>query len=21
VTLNRTYGTCPKCGESLFPPG
>jgi len=20
VTLNRTYGTCPKCGESLFPP-
>jgi RNase P subunit RPR2 len=21
VTLKRTYGTCPKCGESLFPPG
>lgn len=21
VTLTRTYGTCPKCGESLFPPG
>lgn len=21
VTLLRTYGTCPKCGESLFPPG
>jgi hypothetical protein len=21
VTLNRTYGTCPTCGESLFPPG
>ena len=21
VTLNRTYGTCPECGESLFPPG
>ncbi len=21
VTLSRTYGTCPKCGESLFPPG
>ena len=20
VMLNRTYGTCPKCGESLFPP-
>jgi hypothetical protein len=20
VTLSRTYGTCPKCGESLFPP-
>jgi len=21
VTLNRTYGTCPKCGESFFPSG
>ena len=21
VTLSRTYGTCPKCGASLFPPG
>lgn len=21
VTLHRTYGTCPKCGISLFPPG
>ena len=21
ITLIRTYGTCPKCGESLFPPG
>ena len=21
VTLSRTYGTCPTCGESLFPPG
>ncbi len=21
VTISRTYGTCPKCGESLFPPG
>ncbi len=21
VTLSRTYGTCPSCGESLFPPG
>jgi hypothetical protein len=21
VTLSRTYGTCPKCGESFFPPG
>ncbi len=20
VTLLRTYGTCPTCGESLFPP-
>lgn len=20
VTLNRTYGTCSKCGEGLFPP-
>src|SRR5450759_491929 len=20
VTLSRTYGTCPTCGESLFPP-
>jgi len=20
VTLLRTYGTCPNCGESLFPP-
>lgn len=20
VTLERTYGTCPKCGEGLFPP-
>lgn len=20
VTLSRTYGTCPACGESLFPP-
>ncbi len=20
VTLSRTYGTCPKCGASLFPP-
>jgi hypothetical protein len=19
VTLSRTYGTCPKCGESFFP--
>jgi hypothetical protein len=21
VILHRTYGTCPTCGESLFPPG
>jgi hypothetical protein len=21
ITLSRTYGTCPTCGESLFPPG
>jgi hypothetical protein len=21
VTISRTYGTCPKCGEGLFPPG
>lgn len=21
VTLSRTYGICPTCGESLFPPG
>jgi hypothetical protein len=21
VTLSRTYGTCPQCGVSLFPPG
>jgi hypothetical protein len=21
VTLSRMYGTCPECGESLFPPG
>lgn len=21
VTLTRTYGTCPKCGESFFPLG
>ena len=21
VTLSRTYGTCPRCGEGLFPPG
>jgi RNase P subunit RPR2 len=21
VRLTRTYGTCPKCGEGLFPPG
>jgi len=21
VMLKRTYGTCPKCGEGLFPPG
>jgi hypothetical protein len=21
VTLWRTYGTCPTCGESFFPPG
>lgn len=21
VILSRTYGTCPTCGESLFPPG
>src|SRR5215831_10093263 len=20
VTLLRTYGTCPQCGESFFPP-
>jgi RNase P subunit RPR2 len=20
VKLSRTYGTCPKCGEGLFPP-
>lgn len=20
VTLTRTYGSCPKCGESFFPP-
>jgi len=20
VTLDRMYGTCPKCGEGLFPP-
>jgi hypothetical protein len=21
VALSRTYGTCPTCGEGLFPPG
>jgi ribosomal protein S27AE len=21
VTLTRTYGTCPRCGESFFPSG
>jgi hypothetical protein len=21
VQLERTYGTCPKCGAGLFPPG
>lgn len=21
VTLSRTYGTCPNCGESFFPSG
>ena len=21
VTLERNYGTCPKCGIGLFPPG
>jgi ribosomal protein S27AE len=21
VKLERTYGTCPRCGESFFPPG
>lgn len=21
VTLSRTYGVCPWCGQSLFPPG
>ena len=21
ITLTRTYGTCPKCGESFFPSG
>jgi hypothetical protein len=21
VKLVRTYGTCPKCGKGLFPPG
>jgi YgiT-type zinc finger domain-containing protein len=21
VTVSRTSGTCPKCGESFFPPG
>lgn len=21
VTLHRTYGTCPQCGESFFPSG
>jgi len=21
VTLNRAYGTCPRCGEGFFPPG
>lgn len=21
VVLNRTYGTCPRCGESFFPSG
>jgi hypothetical protein len=21
VTLHRTYGTCPTCGESFFPSG
>ncbi len=20
ITLTRTYGTCPRCGESFFPP-
>lgn len=20
ITFTRTYGTCPKCGESFFPP-
>lgn len=20
VTLERTYGTCPKCGQGFFPP-
>lgn len=21
VALTRTYGTCPRCGSGLFPPG
>jgi len=21
IVLNRQYGVCPQCGESLFPPG
>ena len=21
VAISRTYGTCPKCGARLFPPG
>jgi NADH pyrophosphatase NudC (nudix superfamily) len=21
VTLERTYGTCPECGQGFFPPG
>jgi len=21
IELERTYGTCPKCGSGVFPPG
>jgi hypothetical protein len=21
ITLQRTYGTCPRCGSGFFPPG